>query len=61
MFLTASIANLSMQIFHQGFLVGVVAVLFFAGGIQILGPTKIALFITLVPVIGTLSCYPYPR
>ena len=57
-FMTASLGDLSMQIFYQGFLVGVVAVLFFVGGIKILGPTKIALFIALVPVIGTLLGVP---
>lgn len=57
-FMSASVAQLSLQIFYQGFLVGIVAVLFFAGGIQILGPTKIALFISLVPVIGTLMGIP---
>jgi drug/metabolite transporter (DMT)-like permease len=57
-FLTASIADLSLQIFYQGFLVGIVAVLFFASGIQILGPTRITLFIALVPVIGVLLGIP---
>jgi drug/metabolite transporter (DMT)-like permease len=57
-FVSASFTDLALQIFYQAFLVGIVAVLFFAGGIQILGPTKIALFISLVPVIGTLMGIP---
>jgi drug/metabolite transporter (DMT)-like permease len=57
-FLTSGIGDLSIQIFYQGFLVGIVAVLIFTGGIQILGPTKIALFIALVPVVGTLLGIP---
>ncbi len=57
-FLTASLSDLSLQIFYQGFLVGIVAVLFFVSGIKILGPTKIALFISLVPVIGTVMGIP---
>tara|TARA_B100000315_G_scaffold162840_1_gene151269 strand:- start:4580 stop:5482 length:903 start_codon:yes stop_codon:yes gene_type:complete len=57
-FLTAGLADLSLQIFYHGFLVGIVGVLFFAGGIQVLGPTKIALFISLVPVFGTLMGIP---
>jgi drug/metabolite transporter (DMT)-like permease len=58
LFVRASTADLVFQIFYQGFLVGLCAALFFAGGIQILGPTKIALFISLVPVIGTLMAIP---
>ena len=57
-FLTSDIGDMSIQIFYQGFLVGIIAVLFFTAGIQILGPTKIALFITLVPVFGTLLSIP---
>ncbi len=57
-FLTSGISELSVQIFYQGFLVGIVAVLIFTGGIHILGPTKIALFIALVPVVGSLLAIP---
>ncbi len=57
-FLTADAVSLSIQIFYQGLLVGIFAVLFFTVGVKILGPTKIALFISLVPVIGTLLGIP---
>ena len=57
-FIHASGFDLSLQIIYQSFLVGVIGVLFFAVGINILGPTRIALFISLVPVIGTLLAIP---
>ncbi len=57
-FLTADFTSLMMQIFYQGFLVGIFAVLFFTVGVKIIGPTRIALFISLVPVIGTLLGIP---
>ena len=57
-FITATMMDLSFQIFYQGFLVGIIAVLFFTCGIEILGPVKIALFISLVSVIGTLIAIP---
>jgi drug/metabolite transporter (DMT)-like permease len=53
-FITATMMDLSFQIFYQG----IIAALFFTCGIQILGPVKIALFISLVPVIGTLIAIP---
>lgn len=57
-FFRSDLSDLAGQIFYQGFLVGIIAVLFFAGGIKILGPTGIALFISLVPVFGTLIGIP---
>jgi drug/metabolite transporter (DMT)-like permease len=50
--LEASVAALALQALYQGLLVGVVSLFLYTRCVALLGPTRAALFVPLVPVVA---------
>ena len=54
----ASVVQLALQAFNHGFLMAVFALIIYARTVAILGPGRAALFVALVPVLGTIGAIP---
>lgn len=57
-FTDAPMGDILFQMFYQAVLVGSIAVVLFTISIPVLGPSRTALFMALVPVFGTLMGIP---